>query len=305
MAINREVLTTRLVRLDAGRHPRQIDLALDPGDLIGLRHVRRDGSAVSPASGWVIESSVPERQVLKGVYKLFVNKLTYCLSAPGETRPEGFAVLKGSGQTLVHLERFFTGEAKIEAVLKDRNADLRMDEIGWITHITWRDRTVTDDDLNILTGLSNLESLYLEDASITDAGLVHLKNFKALRNLNLSRTQITDNGLKHLSGSPELQSLILNGTQVTDAGLVHIRGFDKFYNLHLAQTRVTDGGLAMLEDLPALHNLNLEGTSVTDAGLVHLIRFPELNDLRLSGTQVTDKGRSMLVSALPEVSFDR
>ena len=52
-------------------------------------------------------------QVVKGIYRLDGDSLTYCLSAPGKPRPKRFEVQKGSGQTLVVLTRQKTEKANI------------------------------------------------------------------------------------------------------------------------------------------------------------------------------------------------
>src|SRR5436190_10403928 len=62
-------------------------------------------------------------------------------------------------------------------------------------------------------------SVDLRFAKITDAGLRELKDFKNLRELNLSSTKVTDAGLKELKLFKNLQRLALGGTGVTNAGL--------------------------------------------------------------------------------------
>ncbi len=59
----------------------------------------------------------------------------------------------------------------------------------------------------------------LEATSVTDAGLVHLKELTKLPTVDLSGTKVTDAGLVHLKGLPQLQSLTLWETKVTDAGV--------------------------------------------------------------------------------------
>ena len=81
---------------------------------------------------------------------------------------------------------------------------------------------ITDAGLEHLKGLTNLESLILEDTQITGVGLVHLKGLTNLEALWLRGTQITDAGLVHLKGLPKLESLILEGTQVTEEGVMKL-----------------------------------------------------------------------------------
>lgn len=56
-----------------------------------------------------------------------------------------------------------------------------------------------------------------------DADLIHLKELKKLRELDLSATNITDAGLEHLKGLRGLRSLRLQSTKVTDDGVNRLR----------------------------------------------------------------------------------
>ena len=64
-----------------------------------------------------------------------------------------------------------------------------------------------------------MERLHLENTAITDAGLVHLKGLKDLKELSLINTAITDAGLVHLKGLTKLEDLWLDYTDVTVAGV--------------------------------------------------------------------------------------
>ena len=81
---------------------------------------------------------------------------------------------------------------------------------------------VSPELLNAMVKLDSLTTLQLNDTSITDAGLEHLKGMTSLTRLYLHNTQITDAGLEHLKGMTSLAKLDL-GTQITDAGLAEIK----------------------------------------------------------------------------------
>jgi hypothetical protein len=101
--------------------------------------------------------------------------------------------------------------------------------------------------------LNQLQRLWLNDASVTDAGLVHLTGLTNLSTLGLGGAQVTDAGLAHLQGLTNLSRLGLNGTQVTDAGLSHLKGLTKLSVLMLDGTQVTDAGISELKRaLPSL-----------------------------------------------------
>lgn len=57
---------------------------------------------------------------------------------------------------------------------------------------------VTDGNLEHLKGLSNLQTLCLNDTTVTDAGLEHLKGMKNLKNLELSDTKVTSSGMRKI-----------------------------------------------------------------------------------------------------------
>ncbi|MBM4041704.1 MAG: hypothetical protein FJ290_24665 [Planctomycetes bacterium] len=81
-------------------------------------------------------------------------------------------------------------------------------------------------------------------APASDGDLVHVKELKALRWLDLFGTRVTDAGLAHLTDLTGLESLNLTSTQVTDAGLTYLKEFKGLRELRLMVTKVTDAGLA-------------------------------------------------------------
>lgn len=142
-------------------------------------------------------------------------------------------------------------------------------------------------------------------ASITDAGLAHLKYLTKLEDLDLSgNTQFTDPGLIHLAQLPNLKSLGLNGTRIGDAGLVHLKNAVDMQILVLNQTRISDTGLMHLTKLKKLRWLELTRNNVTDSGLVHLEAMTNLKVLHIDRTWITDDGMAQLQEALPNCQLN-
>lgn len=181
----------------------------------------------------------------------------------------------------------------------------------------------TDDDLDRLRQMPELEDLDLSGSSITDEGLVHLADLSALESLDLSETAITGRGLAHLRDS-SVTYLNLSGSRITDDGLARFPQMHKLDHLDLSDSGITDEGLVHLANLPALawlellntavagpglaylfgipiSYLNLAGSAITDDGLRHLSGLKRLHDLRLNETAVTDAG---LVSLLDVASLE-
>ena len=128
------------------------------------------------------------------------------------------------------------------------------------------DGTLSDADLELLEGLTELKGLFFGGTDplimgggvpphrlefrrkqVTDAGLEHLKGLTKLEVLDLAKVEITDAGLEHLKGLTQLQALFLNQTQVTDAGLEHLKGLTQLQELGLRNTKVTDDGINKLQ----------------------------------------------------------
>lgn len=145
----------------------------------------------------------------------------------------------------------------------------------------------------------NVTKVIGSKSQITDAGMVHVQGLTQLQTLWLNDTQVADAGLAHLVGLTQLQYLWLNDTQITDAGLVNLRGLTQLHSLVLSYAKVTDTGLACLGGLTELEYLCIDGTQVTDAGLEHLQGLSRLKYLDLTATQVTDAEVQQLQKALP------
>jgi hypothetical protein len=161
-------------------------------------------------------------------------------------------------------------------------------------------RSVTDDGLSALAGLTRLHSLEIRDSRCTDAGLACLAGMTRLENLYLSWGEFTDAGMVHVGTLTRLRVLRLAGTKVTGDGLAAISNCRSLEFLDLAYTQVTDAGLEHLGSLANLRELGLTFTGVTDAGLVHLEHLESLEDLDLTGTSVTKEGVDGLRKAIPD-----
>ena len=88
-----------------------------------------------------------------------------------------------------------------------------------ISKISLSSTRTTDSALSILPGARSLGVLYLYDASISDAGMLHLRGLDCLRILGLSRTRIGNAGLEQLASLTSLERLYLDSTAISDGGL--------------------------------------------------------------------------------------
>ena len=153
--------------------------------------------------------------------------------------------------------------------------------------------------------LTELDSLFLSQSSVSGSGLAHIKGLTNLSSLDLFGTGVNDAGLAHLEGLTALSTLELRATQVTDNGLANLKRLTKLNYLGLAETQVTDAGLVHLKWLVNLSLLDLSCTQITDAGLAHLKGLTKLRSIDLSNTQVTDDAAEELQQALPSLVIAR
>jgi len=136
---------------------------------------------------------------------------------------------------------------------------------------------VSDDDLNRLACLYELERLEVPDAKITDAGLARLRGLKNLRELDLRGNPITDAGLRHLRGLTNLQRLDLSQTEITDAGFMHLAALKNLQQLDFGSTRATGTGMKHLAGLSAFKQC---GDSRFGGALLSVPGVGTFNDLQ-------------------------
>ena len=111
------------------------------------------------------------------------------------------------------------GTVVTDKVLEVKSAEKLPKGSFEIQRIELRDASISDLDLQKLSGLTGLVYLGLYGTPITDAGLTHLERLQSLAELELSYTQVTDAGLIPLKTLSSLKKLYLTGTSVTEQGV--------------------------------------------------------------------------------------
>jgi hypothetical protein len=149
---------------------------------------------------------------------------------------------------------------------------------------------VTDHNLLGVENWPEARELRLDNAEITDEGLIHLLRMPRLNTLHIRRCSgVKGPGLERLAKLP-IRSLDLSGCPIDDAGLVPISKLENLGELDLSHTKVTDAGLMHLTKIPLLGLLELRGDEITDAGLRTLSNMPNVVVLDLVKTKITLKG---------------
>ena len=156
--------------------------------------------------------------------------------------------------------------------------------------------------------LGSINTLYLADNFLGDAGAIHLANARELGSiarLGLGGNGIRQRGMEALAAASweAITDLNLSINPLGDEGIARLassRWLAGVHHLELAQTGMTDEGLLALlnrGNLASLRRLNLWGNQITDTGadaLAHCDALESLTDLCVSTEHLTGRGRDVL-----------
>jgi hypothetical protein len=134
------------------------------------------------------------------------------------------------------------------------------------------DPDISQDTLALLKDCPHLQVAIFVDVNITDEGLENIAGLQELQSLNLDGTRITDNGLRTLRTLPRLSQLSLVRTEITDKGLENLKSLKGLQVLSLTFTAISDDGLETLSELQSLSTLYLGGTKMSTKGVERLRR---------------------------------
>lgn len=101
------------------------------------------------------------------------------------------------------------------------------------------DFVMTDELMQQVGKLPNVETLRLSSSKVGDGGLAHVRNLRRLRDLVLNETRVTSDGIAHLAEFDRLVRLDLEKTGVDDQALVHLKQLPRLKYLDVRRTGVT------------------------------------------------------------------
>ena len=212
------------------------------------------------------------------------------------TVPKGFDVIKFYKNKGVEIE-YKNDKYGIEI---DQNLRLKDDDckyfgvIGKLSYfILWgKGNFLTNKCLSYLCGsqTTDIGSVDIQGANITDEGLKAFENTTKIENLTLTNMKITGEGLKYFIKNKGLKDLYLNKSKITDENLKYLENFPKLEELNLIRTPVNGTGFSNLGTLSRLKIVRLIGTNVNDEGVkaLSVLKAPGYA-LNLSYTKITDK----------------
>lgn len=143
---------------------------------------------------------------------------------------------------------------------------------------------LTDEAMDSVATLEELESLSLQRVGITDAGIAALAPLQFLRTINFGTSQITDAGLLELALiCPKIDNVSIDWSP---DGKQSVRGIARFH--HLMQFiinggQLTDDAVVVMNTIPALDILTIR-SPMDDLTLKRITRIKALRVIHLDST---------------------
>ena len=172
-----------------------------------------------------------------------------------------------------------------------------------------RSQVEMDSQLNRLK-LGETKLIYLYDTQDTDDLLEKVRGMVEVEELDLDLTDVSDNGMRHVATLPKLRRLHIYAGGVSDQGLSLLKSNQSITSLELSNTLVTDDGLRGLTELPNLQSLTIcfelrIGPRLSDAGISHLKYLRNLETLVIGGDWASDHAINELRSEMPNCKITR
>jgi len=158
-----------------------------------------------------------------------------------ELKSHGCGIEYGEGKQVCRIDSF--------GALSAEELPLLLEFSETLTHLLLLNADLTDDDVEPLASLTQLELLNLSDnEELTDACLSKLLPLTQLKDLRLNCMEVTDEGLPVIAQFAHLENLELMGNAITDEGLKSLYGLKHLQQIFLRGTQVTEEGAKRLDE---------------------------------------------------------
>ena len=139
------------------------------------------------------------------------------------------------------------------------------------------DTNISDDGIKALAACKSLKVLALDDLTFVGTdGLAALTGLKDLEELYVAGTIVDDDSCQLIAGFPRLKKLRLARNQVSDSALETLSACSSLEELDLSEdSLITDAGMAHIAKLRQLKKLNLWRVQISDAGSTDEVRMAE------------------------------
>lgn len=173
-------------------------------------------------------------------------------------------------------------------------------QAGVVTQVQVKCDAFTEADFRTLGSFSTIKDLSISGKTITDDTLPSLAGLTDLERLSTNEIQLTDAGYKAFASFPKLTSLSLfhpafRSKEFTGSGLAHLKSLPKLERLTFAGSTTGDTAMEAIGQLTQLKDFRTWHTAQTQAGNAHLLKLTQLTGLRI-GQRLPEWGKDTPVS---------
>ena len=154
-----------------------------------------------------------------------------------------------------------------------------------LSSIDLSETKISDGDLQYLP--EQLTGVTLLFTEIGDLGVEHLSRLTQLNTLSLQGASLTDNSIPKLAALEELQFLDLSDTQLGPAGIRALADIPSLETVWLSGFEFTVQHYDALLSLTNVKDLDLSGSNLDDAGLMKLLPLRRIDVLSIESTNVS------------------
>lgn len=171
---------------------------------------------------------------------------------------------------------------------------------GAVTQVNVKCDAFTESDFHALGRIQTIKDLTISGKTITDQTLKSLTGLTELERLSTDGIQLTDDGYKHFVAFQKLKSLAFfhpafRSEKFTGSGLAHLKALPHLEKLTFAGSTAGDAALEAIGQIPQLKEFRTWHTAQTQAGNAHLLKLTNLTALRI-GQRLPGYGKDSPVS---------
>lgn len=176
-----------------------------------------------------------------------------------------------------------------------------------LRHLHMNHCSLSDVGLLSLRNLDVIEALYIAETTVTGEGLAFAakSELQNMKTLSMYNCPISLAGAKVINRCRNLEALVIGNIGMDDKGFgILTQGMTKLTYLRVKDCKNFVGaGLKSIKGCSNLQELLLENTGIVDQALPLMKGFKKLRTLDLSGTKVTQAAAQNLKAILPECNI--
>lgn len=171
---------------------------------------------------------------------------------------------------------------------------------GVVTQVNVKCDAFTEADFRTLGSFTSIKDLTISGKSITDETLALLTGLTELERLSSDGIQLTDTGYKHFAAFQKLKSLsffhpAFRSEKFTGSGLAQLKALPKLERLTFAGSTAGDAAMEAIGQLTQLKEFRTWHTAQSQAGNTHLLKLTNLTGLRI-GQRLPSWGKDSPIS---------